>query len=89
MPARIRFVGLYVNAGVLLLIGILMLIGFDDGGAGFPLLSAALIGAVAISVHATERTAFLESEAEWRKSEEREIELRREIALMRPQVSEL
>lgn len=89
MPARIRFVGRYVNAGVLLLIGILMLIGLDDGGPGFPLLSAALIGAVAISVHATERAAFLESEAEWRKSEERAIELRREIALMRPQVSEV
>lgn len=88
MPARIRFVGRYVNFGVLLLIGILMLIGLDDGGVGFPLLSAALIGAVAISVHATERLAFLESEAEWRKSEERVVELHREIALLRPQVSE-
>jgi hypothetical protein len=88
MPARIRFVGRYINAGVLLLIGLLMLIGFDQGGIGFPLLSAALIGAVAVSVHATERMAFLESEEEWRKSEERAVELRHQMALLHPQVSE-
>jgi hypothetical protein len=88
MPARIRFVGRYVNAGVFLLIGILALIGFDNGGGGFPLLSAALIGAVAISVHAAERMAFLESEEEWRKSEARVVELRNQVALLRPQVSE-
>nr|ART35860.1 B312 [uncultured bacterium] len=87
MPARIRFVGRYINARVFLLIGILALIGFDNGGVDFPFLSAALIGAVALSVHAVERMAFLESE-EWRKSEERAVELRRQLALLHPQVSE-
>jgi hypothetical protein len=88
MPVRIRFIGRYVNVGVFLLIGLLALIGFDQGGIGLPLLSAALIGAVALSVHATERMAFLESEEEWRKSEERAVELRRQFASLRPQVSE-
>lgn len=89
MPARIRFIGRHINTGVFLLIGVLALIGLDNGGVGLPLFSAALIGAVAVSVHATERMAFLESEEEWHKSEERAVELRREFALMRPQVSEV
>jgi hypothetical protein len=88
MPARIRFIGRYVNIGVLLLIGLLALVGLDQGDIGFPLLSAGLLGAIAISVHAAERMAFLESEEEWRKSEQRATELHHQFALLHPQGSD-
>jgi hypothetical protein len=88
MPTRIPFAGRYVNAGVLLLIGLLALVGLDHGDIGFPLLSAAFLGAIAISVHAAERMAFLESEEEWRKSEQRAVELHHQFALLHPQGSE-
>jgi hypothetical protein len=43
---------------------------------------------VALSVHAAERMAFLDSKEEWQKAELREAELHREAARLSPQVSE-
>jgi hypothetical protein len=88
MPARTRFFGRYGNAIVAMFVGILALIGIGQGDFIFPLLSAGLLAAVAVSVHAAERMAFLESEDEWRQAEQREAELHRQVQKLTPQVSE-
>lgn len=89
MRARAHFFSRYGNVIVAMAIGILALIGIGQGDVAFPLLSAVLLTAIALSVHATERMAFLESEEEWRKAEQREAELHREMSCLTPQVSEV
>lgn len=89
MLARTRFVGRYGHALLAMVVGIIAWIGFDKGDAVFPLLSAALLVAIALSVHATERMAFSESMDDWRRAELREVELHQEMARLTPQVSEV
>ena len=89
MPARTRFFGRYGNAIVAGLLAIFTLIGIGQGDIAFPLLSGCLLAAVAVSVHAAERMAFLDSEEDWRKAEAREAELHRQAARLSPQVSEI
>ena len=89
MPARTRFFGRYGNAIVAGLLAVFALIGIGQGDIVFPLLSGCLLAAVAVSVHAAERMAFLDSEEEWRKAELREAELHRQAARFTPQVSEI
>lgn len=89
MPARTRFFGRYGNAIVASLLAIFALVGIGQGDIAFPLLSGCLLAAVAASVHAAERMAFLDSEEEWHKAEVREAELHRQAARLSPQVSEI
>jgi hypothetical protein len=89
MPARTRFFGRYGNVIVAMIVGLFALVGIGQGDFIFPLLSAGLLAAVAVSVHATERMAFLDSEEEWRRAEQREAELHREVQKLSPQVSEV
>lgn len=89
MPARTRFFGRYGNAIVAGLLAIFALVGISQGDIVFPLLSSCLLAAVAVSVHAAERMAFLDSEEEWHKAEQREAELHRQAARLSPQVAEI
>ncbi len=89
MPARTRFFGRYGNAIVASLLALFALIGIGQGDIAFPLLSGCLLAAVAVSVHAAERMAFLDSKEEWRKAEAREVELHSQAARLSPQVSEI
>lgn len=88
MPARTRFFGRYGNGIVAGFLVVFALVGIGQGDIIFPLLSGCLLAAVALSVHAAERMAFLDSKEEWHKAELRETELHREAARLSPQTSE-
>jgi hypothetical protein len=89
MLARTHFFGRYGHIIVVIAVGIFALLGISQGDIAFPLLSAALLSAIALSVHATERMMFLESKEEWLKAEHREIELHRQVSSLTAQVSEV
>lgn len=89
MFARTRFFSRYGNVIVASVVGLLALSGVVQGEIAFPLLCGAFLVAVALSVHATERMASLESKDEWNKSLLREAELHRQMSHIVPQVSEV
>ena len=89
MFARTRFFSRYGNVIVASVVGLLALSGIGQGEFAFPVLCGAFLVAVALSVHATERMASLESEDEWNKSLLREAELHRQASSLVPQVSEV
>lgn len=88
MPARIRFLERYGNGIAITLVGLAALVAFYEEGVGTALLSAGLVAAIAISVHAAERMAYVESEDEWQKAERREEELRRKALRLHPNMLE-
>jgi hypothetical protein len=88
MPARIRFLGRYGNAIAIFLVGCAAVSGIGEDGFGFSVLSACLVAAVALSVHASERMAFVASEADWHKAELREAELRKQAIRLHPNMLE-
>lgn len=71
MPARIRFLGRYGNAIAMFLVGVAAVSGFGEDGFGLSVLSASLVAAVALSVQAAERMAFVASEDDLHKAEAR------------------
>lgn len=88
MSARLRFFSHYGNSMMASLIVLAAVVGFDQEGFGLSLLLAAFVAAIALSVHAAERMAFVASHEDWRKAELREVELRSEVARLQPKLLE-
>ena len=89
MFARTRFFSRYGNVIVASVVGLLAMSGIGQGDVAFSMLCGVFLVAVALSVHATERMASLESEDEWNQSLLREAELHRQMSSIVPQVSEV
>lgn len=89
MHARTHFFGRYGHVVVAIVIGGIALVDFSQGEVLLPLLCAGLLVAVALSVHATERMMFLESNEAWHEAERREAELHQEVAHLTSRISEV
>lgn len=72
--------GRYANIVAVVLVGIAGFVAFQEEGIALGLLAAAFVAAIAISVHATERMAYVASNEEWHRAVKREEELRSELA---------
>ena len=89
MQARTHLFGRYGHVVVAVVIGGIALVDFSLGEVLLPLLCAGLLAAIALSVHATERMMFLESQEAWHKAEQREVELHKEVAHLTARISEV
>lgn len=89
MIDQIPFLIRHGNILVAALATVLVVIALEQDDEILPMISATLIAAAALSVHAAERMAVLEHRADWWGATRREAELRDRYAVLQATVSEI